>query len=152
MKLALIYCSVHHGNTKQLADAVGRAYPDALIIDASKVLLKDLLEYDLIGVASGIYFGKMHKSVMKFLEDNFPEGKRAFIMYTSGASANNLGTDAEKMIAQKKGILVGKYACRGYDTFGPFKLVGGLQKGHPTADEINGAVDFVKRLETGIFH
>ena len=35
----------------------------------------------------------------------------------------------------------------GYDTFGPFKLVGGLAKGHPTADEIRKAVEFYKNLE-----
>lgn len=40
----------------------------------------------------------------------------------------------------------GRYICAGYDTFGPFKLVGGIQKGHPDADEIAGAVKFYEEL------
>ena len=40
----------------------------------------------------------------------------------------------------------GQYICSGYDTFGPFKFVGGLRKGHPDADEIQGAVRFYEGL------
>ena len=36
--------------------------------------------------------------------------------------------------------------CLGYDTFGPFKLVGGIAKGHPTEAEIKGAVEFYQAL------
>ena len=38
----------------------------------------------------------------------------------------------EKIAAGKNCSVIGKYECLGFDTFGPFKLVGGLQKGHPT--------------------
>ena len=47
---------------------------------------------------------------------------------------------------EKKGIYLGEYGCLGFDTFGPFKLIGGLKKGHPTAEEIRGAVDFYRGL------
>ena len=36
--------------------------------------------------------------------------------------------------------------CKGYDTFGPFKLVGGIAKGHPDEEDMKNAVDFVKGL------
>ena len=36
----------------------------------------------------------------------------------------------------------GGYLCCGYDTYGPFKIIGGLKKGHPTEKEIQDAVDF----------
>ena len=42
--------------------------------------------------------------------------------------------------------LLDEYICLGFDTFGPFKLVGGLAKGHPTEEEIQGAVEFYQRL------
>ena len=42
---------------------------------------------------------------------------------------------------------IGEYRCQGYDTFGPFKLVGGIAKGHPTVDEIQKVVKFYKNLE-----
>ena len=41
---------------------------------------------------------------------------------------------------------MGQYSCPGYNTFGPFKLVGGTAKGHPTKEEIEGAVKFYKGL------
>ena len=43
--------------------------------------------------------------------------------------------------------MIGEYECLGFDTFGPFKLVGGLQKGHPTEEEIRKAVEFYQGLE-----
>lgn len=41
---------------------------------------------------------------------------------------------------------LGAYHCLGYDTFGPFKLVGGIAKGHPTEEEIAEAVRFYQSL------
>lgn len=146
MKLAIIYASVHHKNTEKLVNAIAQKYPGALLIDSTHVLLKDLVSYDVIGIASGIFYGKMHKSLIKFLQDNLPERKKVFIMYTSGQANNAYGKDAETLVLQKKCTLLGKYNCRGFDTFGPFKLVGGLQKGHPTEEEISSAVDFVDNL------
>lgn len=52
----------------------------------------------------------------------------------------------EKIAAGKNCSVIGKYVCLGFDTFGPFKLVGGLQKGHPTEDEIQKAVEFYQNL------
>ena len=42
--------------------------------------------------------------------------------------------------------------CKGFDTYGPFKLVGGIKKGHPTQTEINGAVKFFEALYNNSFH
>ena len=42
--------------------------------------------------------------------------------------------------------VIGKFGCKGYDTFGPFKLVGGIAKGHPDEEDIKNAVEFVKGL------
>ena len=33
-----------------------------------------------------------------------------------------------------------------YDTFGSFKLIGGIAKGHPAEEDIKNAVEFVKGL------
>ena len=33
-----------------------------------------------------------------------------------------------------------------HDTFGPFKLVGGIAKGHPDEEDIKNAVEFVEGL------
>ncbi|HAP20133.1 MAG TPA: flavodoxin, partial [Lachnospiraceae bacterium] len=40
-----------------------------------------------------------------------------------------------------------KFGCKGYDTFGPFKLVGGIAKGHPDGNDLKAAVSFVAGLQ-----
>lgn len=56
-------------------------------------------------------------------------------------------TKAIKDIAVSKGAdILSEYGCRGFDTYGPFKLVGGIAKGHPDDKDISGAVEFFKGL------
>jgi flavodoxin len=43
--------------------------------------------------------------------------------------------------------MIGSYGCRGYDTFGHLKLIGGIAKGHPDEKDIAGAIEFIKGLE-----
>lgn len=59
----------------------------------------------------------------------------------------NSYTDAIRQIAEaKKAQIVGSYGCLGFDTFGPFKLVGGIAKGHPDDKDISDALDFYLKL------
>ena len=46
----------------------------------------------------------------------------------------------------KEARILGEYGCFGFDTFGPFKIVGGIKKGHPTDEEICGAVEFFMKI------
>ena len=48
---------------------------------------------------------------------------------------------------EKKTDIIGKFGCKGYDTFGPFKLVGGIAKGHPDEKDLEAAVSFVVGLQ-----
>ena len=52
MKTAIIYTSVHHGNTKKIIDEIAKTN-EVDLIDATQVTEKDLSGYDLIGFASG---------------------------------------------------------------------------------------------------
>ena len=56
---------------------------------------------------------------------------------------------ADKLIIlkEKKTDIIGKFGCKGYDTFGPFKLVGGIAKGHPDEKDLEAAVSFVAGLQ-----
>lgn len=62
MKTAILYASLHHHNTEKLIKAITEKYPGITLIDTTKAKMKALANYDLIGIASGIYFGKFHKS------------------------------------------------------------------------------------------
>lgn len=51
-----------------------------------------------------------------------------------------------EVIKDKKCNEVGRFQCKGFDTYGPFKLFGGIQKGHPDETELKAAVDFYKGI------
>lgn len=143
MKTAIIYYSAHHGNTKKLLDAIAEKN-DVTLIDAVDPKEVDLENYDLIGFASGIYYSKFHKSVIEFAKKHLPANKRIFFIYTYGGAGSSKSVKNE--IGDKNPIIVGEYGCKGFDTFGPFKLVGGVAKGHPTQDEIDKACVFYSDL------
>ena len=136
MRKAIVYASVHHGNTEKIVKSIAeRCQVD--LIDAVKQSDADLRSYDMIGFASGIYFSKFHQSILKFAE-------KVFLICTYGGSANY--RSIEQILDKKHASVVGKFGCKGYDTFGPFKLVGGIAKGHPDDKDIQNAVEFVKDL------
>ncbi|WP_252210434.1 hypothetical protein [Blautia faecis] len=70
--------------------------------------------------------------------------KKVFLICTYGGSANY--KSIEQILNKKHASVEGKFGCKGYDTFGPFKLVGGIAKGHPDDKDIQYAVEFVKDL------
>ena len=144
MKTAIVYYSAHHANTKKLIDAV--TTPDTTLFDVTKTDTADLASYDLVIFASGIYFSQFEKRVMAFVEKNLPAGKSVALLYTYGAKRDSYTLKITDAIQKKGSTVIGSYGCLGFDTFGPFKLVGGIAKGHPTADEIDGAAQFVKGL------
>ena len=144
-KSVIIYASTHHGNTKKLVEAIADKY-DIAQIDATKQQQADLSEYGLIGFASGIDFGKFHDSVEQFLKTNLPEEKRVFFLYTC-AKVNRRFTEKIKAAAhEKRAIILGEYGCRGYNTYGPWKMIGGMNRKHPSEDEIINAVQFFASL------
>ena len=142
MKTAIVYYSEHHGNTKKLIDAV--ATTDTTLIDVTKTSTADLAPYDLIIFASGIYYSQFEKRVMEFVKNNLPAGKRTALLYTYGAKRDSYTNKITKAIQEKGSTVIGFYGCLGFDTFGPFKLIGGIAKGHPNTNEIEDAVKLVR--------
>lgn len=143
MRKAIVYTSVHHGNTEKLVKRIAEECQVDLI-DAIKQMNADLNDYDMIGFASGIYYSKFHQSILKFSEENLSADKKVFLICTYGGSANF--KSIEQILNKKHASVVGKFGCKGYDTFGPFKLVGGIAKGHPNEEDMKNAADFVKGL------
>ena len=141
MKTAIVYVSAHHGNTKQLAEAIAAAHKVTLI-DGTKEPSPDLTGFDCIGFASGIAYGKFYPQMQKLMESALPENKKVFFLYTCGAMRKGYTSAAAETAGRKNCTVLGEYGCLGFDTFGPFKLIGGLAKGHPTAEETAAAVKF----------
>lgn len=145
MKTAIIYYSKHHGNTKKLLDEIEKE-SDVTLIDVSDSQRADLSEYDLIGFASGIYYQKFHDSILQYAENNLPQNKKVFLVYTCGMKRKSYTDTIQKVADSKNAQLLGIYDCLGYDTFGPFKLVGGIAKGRPNNDDVDGAVAFFNEI------
>ncbi len=141
---AIIYASVHHGNTKKVVEAIAKEC-EVELIDATKVKEKDLSGYEAVGFASGIYYSRFHQSVINFAAANLYENAKVFYICTNGGKA--FFKSIEAVAKSKNAIEIGRFSCKGYDTFGPFKLIGGLAKGHPDETDLNNAVEFFKGLK-----
>lgn len=145
MKTAIVYYSKHHENTKKLLDAISAKH-EVTLIDATKTKTFDLADYDMVGFASGIYYSKFHKSVLEFAEKNLPNNKKVFFIYTYGGKKEGYTKAIEKAVSAKSAKIVGAFGCPGFNTFGPFKLIGGIAKGHPDNTDTANAVSFFERI------
>ena len=66
MKVAVVYASVYYGNTEKVAKDIAEVL-EADLYKAWEVDPSTLMQYNLIGFRSGIYFGKHHKSLFKLV-------------------------------------------------------------------------------------
>lgn len=133
MKIAIVYASSHHGNTRKVVEAIAEAYAEDVsnAVDLYNVAdgRADLRGYDMIGFASGIYYGKLDERIMEYAEEYLPVLKKVFVIETYGGMPKPHILD--EFIELRECRNMGTFACKGYDTFGPFKLMGGIAKGHP---------------------
>ena len=146
MNTAIVYYSKHHGNTKKLLDAIAAFDASVVLIDVTEHPDADLAAFDRIGFASGIYYSSFAKQLLTFAAEHLPEGKDVFYIYTHGAPVGGFLKGMREIAEKKHCHELGAYHCLGYDTFGPFKIVGGIAKGHPTEEELAAAVSFYQKL------
>ncbi len=146
MSTAIVYYSKHHGNTKKLLDAIA-ASEEVTLIDVTSAAATDLAPFHRIGFASRIYFSSFAKQLLAFASERLPENKDVFYIYTHGAPVGGFLKAIREIAGKKHCRELGAYHCLGFDTFGPFRLVGGIAKGHPTEEEIAGAVRFYRQLD-----
>lgn len=146
MKTAIIYYSHHHGNTKKILDALCKSN-DITLIDAAKTEEAELSEYDLVGFASGIYYSKFHKSVLRLAKTALPENKKVFFVYTYGAKKDGYTRAIREAVKEKSAEVAGEFGCFGFNTFGPFKLIGGIAKGHPDENDYSAAEKFFEEIK-----
>lgn len=141
MKSIIIYASTHHGNTYKLVEAISKKN-NVEVVNAMEVQKKDLSEYDLIGFASGIDFGKFYNEIEEFAKNNLPDNKKVFFIYTCAMKREGFTQNIQSICESKNSEILGEYGCKGYNTYGPWKVIGGMNKSHPNADEIQEAIEF----------
>ncbi len=145
MPTAILLYSFHHNNTRKLVEAVQNTHNSIDIFDVTKDK-PDLSAYDRIGIASGVYAFHLGKPMLRFLQEYLPADKETFIIYTYGIRKDGYTDSTKQILNEKNCTLLGEYGCLGFDTFGPFKLVGGLAKGHPDKADVKACVEFVEDM------
>ncbi len=150
MKALVSYISVHHGNTRKIAEVIA-ATLGADLRPLQEVDADRLMGYDLVGFGSGIYFGRHHRTLLGFV-DRLPvlSNKRAFVFATSGLRRIRFVHDFSRPLKKKlqnRGFdVVGEFSCRGLDNFGATMIVGGINRGRPDAGDLRQAEGFARVL------
>jgi flavodoxin len=154
MKALVIVFSYHHKNTEKIAKVFAQVL-DAPIQTPQQINPDELQEYNLIGFGSGIYGEKHHKTLLDLAKRlQYVTNNKAFIFSTHGAPS----IAGEEMVAtnhkvlretlQSKGyVIVDEFSCRGLNTNSFLRLVGGINKGRPNAEDLENAKEFAQKLK-----
>ena len=106
MRTAVCYYSRHHGNTRKVLEAMARE-GEIDLIDATVRQTVRLEDYDCVGFASGVYFGKFHTSVLHAAQQYLPHGKPVFFVCTYGGGMGQ-STRELKELAGERGSFAAK--------------------------------------------
>jgi flavodoxin len=149
MKSLIVCVSVSHGNTAKVAAAMAEVL-DARVVSPEDIPPAQLAGYDLLGFGSGIFGMAFHSRLRAFIRQ-LPTGMRAkaFLFATSGGPELPLWRYTNPMVEllESKGLdVVGTFRCRGYDTWLPLRLVGGINKGRPNEADLDAARSFAANV------
>jgi flavodoxin len=145
MKTIVICVSVHHGNTKKIADAIADVL-HAQVCTPGKVDAAMLDDCDLIGVGSGIYYGQHHQSLLDFV-DNLPLlHKQAFVFSTRGGALDHNHEPLKQRLERKGLRIIAEFSCKGLDTSGVFNYIGGVNNNRPNDNDLSDAREFARTL------
>lgn len=150
MRTLIIYKSIHHDNTKKVAERMAQVL-EAKLAEPNEFNPVEISNHDLIGFGSGIYIGKHHKDLLDLVH-NFPNfvGKKAFVFSTCGGNEKDIEKNHKKLrekLKEKQFEIVGEFSCLGWDSVGPLKLMGGIHKGRPNEEDLKNAEKFARGLK-----
>ena len=146
MRCTIVCTSVHHGNTERIARAMA-APLGAEVVRTAEATSETVASAELVGFGSGIFFGNHHTTLLAFAE-SLPERSRgrAFVFSTSGRGGTGFHRKLRGILAAKGYAVVGEFACKGWDTYSIFKLIGGINKGRPNEADLADAAAFARGL------
>lgn len=148
MKSIIIYESIHHNNTEKIAKTIANEINAELVnVKNFNDSHRNLDDYDLVGFGSGIYYGKIHKNIKKFIENiEHMDNQKTFIFTTSGRDKKDFNEKFRDILDLNGFNVIADFNCKGFDTFGPIKLIGGINKGRPNEKDVDNAKKFSKSL------
>ena len=146
-KICIIYDSKHNMNTEKLVLSLKETYDSIDIIKVNNFDINTLNNYQKIGLASGIYWRKFSKNIEELLNKILDSDvKNLFFIYTSGVGRVRYEKKLIKRLEEKNKICLGIFSCKGFDKYGPFKLIGGINKGKPNEKDIQNLIKFFENI------
>jgi len=154
MKTLIVYKSYHRMNTEKVAKAMAEAM-DAQLSKVEDVRPEALAAYDLIGFGSGIYALNHHAKLIKLVEAMPAMDKNVFVFSTTGNVRERNHRRIKAKLKEKGCHIVGEFTCAGRfagvlplnrDWKGALAFMGGMNKGHPDAKDLENARAFAKGL------
>ena len=151
MKSLLVLLSYHHKNTEKIAKVFAKVL-DAQIKTPQQINPKELQDYGLVGIGSGIYGAKHHESLLDLADKLSPvTDKKAFIFSTSAMMGKAKVAEDHSLLREKlqsKGYtIIDEFACKGFNTNSFMKYFGGMNKGRPNAEDLKHAEEFAQNLK-----
>jgi len=133
----------------KIAESMASAL-NAQVIDQEEAKDYNIAEYDLVGFGSGIYFGKHAPSLLELVEKLPKSDKKAIIFSTRGRNSlfqNSYHKFLRKKLVEKGYNVIGQFSSRGFSDYHKiFKIVDGVNKGHPNSRELDAAKAFALKL------
>jgi len=151
VKIAIIHVSVRHHNTRAAAQAMGQA-TGACVLTVDEAKKVDLADYALVGLGSGIFFSSHHPALLRFARDGNPLPRKAFLFSTAGLPFLHWiwHRALRKIVRKNQMSIVGEACYPGWDTVGPLRWFGGIQRGHPNANDLEHACQFAGRMAASL--
>ena len=149
--VAIVYASIHHGNTRKLAETLA-AELSADLYAVDKIGQADLSQYEFVGLGSGIYFGRNHTTLLNLVDAWQKPPRRVFIFSTAGLPFLKCFQHASlrRRLKTKGCGILAEFSCRGWDTVGPLWFIGGINRKHPDSSDLNRATEFARRLKSSV--
>ncbi|WP_030721852.1 flavodoxin family protein [Streptomyces sp. NRRL F-2580] len=151
MKTLLVCTSVSHGNTRRMAQAMAQVL-DARVVTPQEATAVEPADYDLVGFGSGIFSQRMHPDLLGYVRTLPASSGRAFVFATSGLPELPFAPFTRPLVRllQARGFHIEPtFTCRAFDTWAPFKPLGGINKHRPNAADLTAARAFARRLANG---
>jgi flavodoxin len=114
VRAAIIYVSVHHGNTRRVAAAMAQPL-GATLLSVEEVMTLGGQALDLVGFGSGIYFGRHHASLFDLVRNIKSMPLRCLVFSTAGISslAGLWHRSLVRQIQRRGSDVIGQFCCPG---------------------------------------
>ncbi len=147
MRVAIIHVSIHHHNTAKIAEAMAASI-GAECLTVAHAMERGGEDWDLVGLGSGIFFGSHHRSLLKFADRWQHPPTATFLFSTAGLpSLGWLWHRSLRSILTRRQIPILDEACYpGWDTVGPLRWIGGIQRGRPNSQDLLRAASFAQSV------